>query len=232
MGTSKGYISPTRPEWSKAKRAVSTYMREKDSVSLAKAVSRYAEAARSGSRTGNRIGSSFSSAVGNVLSFATGVSSRGVEETLHQFGRDDLIGKTPETILFELLDQFTNHGSTAEDSLASAALSTAFGVLNIQSVDDLGSMDLDIFLLEVIIAFINFDFDYHFSEKIGQKKSPEETQSILKDMHGYIDGTLRNNMTTTDIRQVDFSNISSSNIVSSMLDEAFTICSTYYGVEA
>ena len=45
MGTSKGYIAPTKPEWRAAKRAVSEYIRSGDSDSRAKAVSRFAEAA-------------------------------------------------------------------------------------------------------------------------------------------------------------------------------------------
>ncbi len=150
MGTSKGYIAPTRPEWSKAKRAVSVYLKTKDSESRAIAVSEYAKAMRTGGTGG---GSSFSSAVGNVLSFSRNVANNGINEALNQFGRNDLIGKPPEIIVHELLDHFTNHGSTAEDSLVSAALSSAFEVMNIETPDDLGKMDLDAFLLEVIISF-------------------------------------------------------------------------------
>ena len=232
MGTSKGYISPTKPEWSKAKRAVSSYLRDPVPESRAKAVSKYAEAKRTGGSGGTGLGSSFSSAAGNILSFARGISNNGVEETLRQFGRDDLIGKSAETILYEMLDQFTNHGSTVEDSLALAALSSALEALNIVSTDDLGNMDLDKFLLEVIIAFVNYDFDFHFNEKISHGRSPEETHRILKDVHGYIDGSLRNNMTPADIGTIDLSKIAADTIVSSMLDDAFYICMTFYGVEA
>lgn len=232
MGTSKGYISPTKPEWSKAKRAVSSYLRDPVPKSRAKAVAKYAEAKRTGGSGGTGFGSLFSSAAGNILSFARGISTNGVEETLRQFGRDDLIGKSAETILYEMLDQFTNHGSTVEDSLALAALSSALEALNIVSTDDLGNMDLDKFLLEVIIAFVNYDFDFHFNEKISHGRSPEETHRILKDVHGYIDGSLRNNITPADIGTIDLSKIAADTIVSSMLDDAFYICMTFYGVEA
>ena len=44
MGTSKGYISPTKPEWTSAKRAVSSYLRNRDSESRANAMSKYVAA--------------------------------------------------------------------------------------------------------------------------------------------------------------------------------------------
>lgn len=231
MGTSKGYISPTRPEWSKAKRAVTTYSKNQDSISRAKAVSAYAEAVRTSRENRTGPSSSFASAAGNVLFFVTGISNNGVNETLHQFGRDDLIGKPPEMILNEMINQFTNNGSTVEDSLALAALSFALTELDIESTQDLVNMDLDKFLLEVIIAFINHVFDFNFCERISKGRSPEETQKILLDVHGYIDGTLRNTLTPVSIGTIDLSNMNKSSIVSSMLNDAFSICANIYEVD-
>lgn len=42
MGTSKGYIAPTTPHWSQAKRAVTSYINSGDGESRAKAASKYA----------------------------------------------------------------------------------------------------------------------------------------------------------------------------------------------
>lgn len=235
MGTSKGYIAPTRPEWSKAKRAVSTYLKNGDSESRANAVSKYAEAIRTGtagSTEGTSFGSSFTSAVGNVITFARGVAENGLDKTLSQFGRNDLIGKQPGTIIHELLDQFTNHGSTIEDALASEALSVAFNNLGIESPDDLAGIDLDAFLTELIIAFVNNDFDFRFYEKVSHGRTPEDTHSILKDVHDYIDGTLRSKLTPVDIGKINLSNMDADTIVASMLDDAFTTFITFYGAEA
>ena len=44
MGTSKGYIPPTKPEWSKAKRAVSGFLRNRDSDSRANVIQKFGEA--------------------------------------------------------------------------------------------------------------------------------------------------------------------------------------------
>lgn len=111
MGTSKGYIAPTRPEWSASKRSVSTFLRNRDTDSKAKAVSKFAEAMS----TGTSSASAFSSAAGNVLAFAKGLATNGLNNTLSLFGRDDLIGKEPDEILNALLDQFTNSGATIEE---------------------------------------------------------------------------------------------------------------------
>jgi len=44
MGTSKGYIAPTTPHWSTAKRAVTAFINNRDFDSKAKAASKYATA--------------------------------------------------------------------------------------------------------------------------------------------------------------------------------------------
>lgn len=173
--------------------------------------------------------STFSSAAGNLISFARGIADNGVNNTLIEFGRDDLIGKSPDAIISALLDQFTNHSATVEDSLASAALSSAIGVLNIQTMDDLGRIDLDTFLLEMIIAFVNNDFDFCFYEKIAQGRTPEKTLDILQDVHGYIEGTIREHLTRAEIGRIDYSRINANRFVSQMLDNAFATCMSIYG---
>ncbi len=234
MGTSKGYISPTRVEWSNSKRAVSTYLRAGDSESKANAVSKYADAIRS-NRTatmgGTKYGSSFSSSAGILISFAKDVAEKGTEAALIQIGREDLIGKPPDIIIDELLDQCTNHKSSIEDSLAAAAISAAFDAMDIKSPDDLASIDLDSFLIELIIAFVNNDFDFHFYERISRNRSQEKTHEILEDIHGYISGTLRDRLTSVEISKINLSKMSADLIVSDMIDDAYSVFSTVYGVE-
>lgn len=231
MGTSKGYIAPTRPEWSKAKRAVSSYLKNKNTKSKMKAVSKFAEARRIRGTSATIGSTSFSSAVGNIIVFAKNVNDNGLDKALNQSGLNDLVGKPTEDIVHELIEYFANHGSTAEDSLSLAALSYALEILKIETPDDLATMDINAFLLEVIIAFINYDFDFHFSEKINKGRTAKEASDILEDVHGYIDGTLRSRLTFTDIKKIDWSKMDAEIIVSKMLDDAFTICMTFYEVE-
>jgi len=62
MGTSKGYIAPTTPHWSKAKRAVTSFVNNQDYDSKAKAAGRYAAAMKTDMSTGG----SFQSAGRNI----------------------------------------------------------------------------------------------------------------------------------------------------------------------
>ena len=235
MGTSKSYIAPTKLEWSNAKRAVSAYLRNMDSKSRTKVVAKYAEAMHKSIANKTRdasFGTSFSSAAGNVIIFAKAVADNGLNDTLVQFGRNDLIGMPPETIIRELLDQFTNHSSTIEDSLALDALSSAFDKLGIESPDNLADMDLDMFLLELIISFVNINFDFRFYEKISRMNLAEDTHRILLNIHGYIEGVLRAKLTTpADISKINLSKMYADKIISDMLDDAFSTCMTVYGDE-
>ena len=52
MGTSKGYIAPTTPHWSTAKRAVTAFINNRDFNSKAKAASKYATAMKKDMSTG------------------------------------------------------------------------------------------------------------------------------------------------------------------------------------
>lgn len=226
MGTSKGYIPPTKPEWSNAKRAVSSYLRNRDSESKAVAVQKYAEAMNA---SGGVINSSFSSAAGNVLGFARSIGQNGLDNTLSTFGRDDLIGKEPGYVLSELLNQFTNNAVTIEDSMVADALSQAFNNLDIVSIDDLGNTDLDALLREMVTEFININFDLRFDEKIGHGRTPAEKASILKEVHSYIADTIHDVLSKQEIKKMDFTNMIASNIVQRVLKEALNICANFYG---
>ena len=226
MGTSKGYISPTRPEWSNAKRAVSTLLRENDSISRSKAAAKFAEAVTSDGVTSE---SSFATAAGGILGVARGIATNGINESLKELGREDLIGKDPEQLLDELLNQFTNDKATLEDSLSADAISQAFEELEITTLEDLGAVDIDVLLQEMISAFVCISFDSHFEEKIGKGRSPAEKESILTSMHDYIKDTIHANLNTETINNIDFSSLSAAEIVSNTLREAFDTLKEIYG---
>lgn len=226
MGTSKGYIPPTKPEWSSAKRAVSSFLRNRDEESKANAVKKFGEAMSSASIFS---GTSFSNAAGNILGFARGVKENGLDNTLIEFGREDLIGKEPDEILHELIYQFTNNSSTLEDSLASDALSQALDNLNVENIEDLGEIDIDVMLREMVTDFVIISFDLVFDEKIGKGRGQAEKDIILKEMHNYIADALYSSLSIKELKKIDFSKLSASSIVKSSIDEAYKICENYYG---
>ena len=221
MGTSKGYIPPTKPEWSKAKRAVSGFLRNRDSDSRANVIQKFGEAMNSRAAV--------ASAAGNVIALAQDIRKYGLEHSLVNFGRSDLIGKSSDEILQELLYQFTNDSASIEDSLAADSLSQALENLQIDSVEQLGSVDLDILLKEMVISFVLISFDLNFDEKIGKGRTSSEKFEILDEMHSYIADELYASLHSTELEQIDLGNISAASIVQRTLKEAYDVCVRFYG---
>lgn len=124
MGTSKGYIAPTTLHWSKAKRAVTSFINNGDYDSKAKAASKYATAMKTDMSTGG----SFQSAAARTLGFAQKVASGGLDNALREYNREDLVGKPSEVVWTELLHEFTNSGASVEDNMAADALSQAMDI--------------------------------------------------------------------------------------------------------
>lgn len=226
MGTSKGYIPPTKPAWSNAKRAVSGFLRNRDTDSRMNAIQRFGEAMSSGSAIGT---TSFANAAGRVLGVAYDIRQYGVEQGLINFGRSDLIGKSPNEILQELLYQFTNNSSSLEDSLAADALSQALDSLQIESIDQLGNIDLDILLREMVTSFVQISFDANFEEKIGKGRTSAEKFEILNEMHSYIADALHTSLSNKEMNQINLNDISAANIVKETLKEAYDVCAHFYG---
>ena len=136
MGTSKGYIAPTTLHWSTAKRAVTSFINNRDYDSKAKAASKYATAMKTDMSTGG----SFQSAAAGVLGFAQKVASGGLDNALREYNREDLVGEPSEVVWTELLHEFTNSGATVEDNMAADALSQAMDNLEIEDIADIGTV--------------------------------------------------------------------------------------------
>lgn len=226
MGTSKGYIPPTKPEWSNAKRAISSFLRNRDADSRVNAIQKFGEAMSSGAAGGT---TSFANAAGNILGFAYDIRQQGLEQGLIDFGRSDLIEKSSNEILHELLYQFTNNSSSLEDSLAADSLSQALDNLQIDSVDQLGNVDLDSLLREMVTSFVQISFDVNFEEKIGKGRTSNEKFEILDEMHSYIADALHDSLSDKEIKQINLKDIGAANVVKEALNEAYDVCTRFYG---
>ncbi len=225
MGTSKGYIAPTTPHWSKAKRAVTSFVNNQDYDSKAKAAGRYAAAMKTDMSTGG----SFQSAASAMMGFAQQVAARGLDNALKEYNREDLIGKSSEVIWSELLHEFTNAGASIEDNLAADALSQAMDNLNIEDIVDIGNVPADVLLKEMLKEYIKENFDFRYEEKISRGKTPAQTADILKDMHEYIENSIDGELDLSGLKTVDFSDIGTSQIVDSILMDALSVFEKYYG---
>ena len=114
MGTSKGYIAPSTPAWSQAKRGVSRFLSNPTSLERGNAAAKYAQAMSSGQYNAGQVAKAFS----NVLSFSSSSSSHGYASALNRIGRDDILSLAPEEALNELISYFANDGSTIDDKIS------------------------------------------------------------------------------------------------------------------
>ena len=221
MGTSKGYIAPTTLHWSKAKRAVTSFINNRDYDSKAKAASKYATAMKTDMSTGG----SFQSAAARTLGFAQKVASGGLDNALREYNREDLVGKPSEVVWTELLHEFTNSGASVEDNMAADALSQAMDNLEIEDIEDIGNVSVDVLLKE----YIKENFDFRYEEKISKGKTPAQTSEILNDMHEYIENSIDGDLNLDNLRTVDFSNMGTAQVVEDALRDALSVFEKYYG---
>ncbi|MGE5630797.1 MAG: hypothetical protein ACM3TR_06825 [Caulobacteraceae bacterium] len=227
MGTSKGYIAPTRIEWTHAKRAVTEMIKHTNPGAIANAASKYASAMKADGFQG----STFPKAASGILGLARSIVYNGLENTLRDIGREDLIGKSSDEIWNELLHYYTNESATKEDSLAIDALSLSLKNLDIDDIDKLGDIPQDTLLKEMLINFVELNFEFRFSEKIGKDRTPADTNKIVGDMKGYIRSSLYEKLSFQDIVSIDFGHLSGDQYVVEALTDAYTLFEKLYEEE-
>lgn len=224
MGTSKGYITPTRIQWSQAKRAVTQMLRDGDSGSIANAASKYATAMKADATSG----STFTNAVTGILGLSRNIASHGVPYALNQIQRPDLLGKPSEEIWDELFNEYTHNGATTEDALAADALSKALLNLKITDLEQLGEISQEALLKEMLIEYAAINFDFRFAEKIGKGRSPADAHRILNEMQDYIRNNLYESISFKEINNVNFADLSGSQYVDKALNDAYSVFEELY----
>ncbi len=116
----------------------------------------------------------------------------------------------------------------AEDQLTADALSKTLENLRILDLEQLGQIQQDVLLLEILINFVSINFEYRFAEKIGKDRSPIEASRIIKEIQDYIRSNLYENLKISDINAVDFFGLSSSQYVDNALMDAYSIFEKLY----
>lgn len=225
MGTSKGYISPTRIQWSNAKRAVGEMIKSTNSNSITKAASRFATAMKSDMAVSSS--STFSAAAAGLIGFINRAAANGLDVALKEIDREDLLSKSSEEIWDELLYYYTQDGKTDEDSLAIDALSLATKKLHID-VEHLEEVQQDVLLKEMLVNYICLKFEYHYEEKIGKLKVPSEKNDILDKMKKYIRGNVYEKLPLKEMENVNFYKLDGCIYVDDALEDAFTTLEEMY----
>lgn len=226
MGTSKGYIAPSTPSWSQAKRSVSKYLGNPCITERGNVALKYAQAMSSGNYNFERVAKAFS----GVISFSSNSSSHGYIVALRDIGREDLLSLSPAEVLSELISLFANDGSTIDDKIALDSISESFQVLEVTVPEDLQNIDSSRLLKEMICQFAKLKFAQMFDKQI-RNKCPviEEANSRIMEMQDFIYYTMDQRLTPDILRDINPYNLANEGIVQDTLKKAFELMEHYYG---
>jgi hypothetical protein len=225
MGTSKGYIAPTKGEWTKSKRAVTKMINGSVSEELPNVIRKYATAVSNDPDFANI----FSKSVSNLLGISRAIRVNGLENALDEYDKAYLIEKSAKEIWNELFDEYSSGGSTKEEALSNDALSKAINNLNIESLDDLVNYNQESLLKELLSCFACIFFAFIYEEQISKAKTPQQTNIILKEVERYIRSIIFENVDITQLKDSDFINISNSETVKNVIEDAYNTMKNYYG---
>jgi len=223
MGTSKGYIAPTKPEWTQTKRAISSMLKDPSSSNIAKTVDRYANALQ----VDNFSSSSFPSTIGNFIGLVNSVRANGVDGALREHGFENLIGKSNDEILNSLLNHYSNGNGTIDDNLIIDCLSNIMDIFTIDSLEDFNQITNEQLLIELVINYTQLKFEQMFEEKIRADRSPTEGSRIMSDVKNYLRDHLQDNLTISDLSNIDFMNIQGQNFIIETCRSAYALLRTY-----
>lgn len=229
MGTSKGYISPTRIPWRKAKAAVTSYVNNSSGGRTpGRAVSEYAAAKVADASNYSVIGNGLAGAA-RIIG-AAGIGN--LNDYLRHINREELIGKDAEELFSSILSQNAEEGNSAETQLLLDTIPQVLENLSIVNPDDLGKLNPQDFMAEFLGEFICNDFDRCFDEQIRRHVLPREYDRISEELHGYIKNTIyesKNNL----LREIgSFDKLENSDIVRGCIADAYQLFIDVYATEA
>lgn len=164
MGTSKGYITPTKKEWTDAKRAATQLSKENNLKNRIKLINRHAIAMK---QEMTQSQSDASKAIGKVIGLIQGIQNQGLNKTLKDLNKEYLIDKSSEEILDTLLGEYAGYGNTKDNYLAMDALSIALKVFEINSIEDLLKISIEDLLKEILINYVDLNFKFRYEEQIS-----------------------------------------------------------------
>ena len=220
MGTSKGYIAPTSPQWRNAKRGVTSYLSYPTENKKKQAVSRYAKAIKMDDHSLASASSSFS----KLIAFISSANAIGLNNALREIGREDL-----QDALDELLSYYSNGGSTIDDSLVLDCMADSFDILEIEELSQITQADLSLLLKELICQFAKRKFAQMFTKQAYEKCTLIEANNRLLEAQEYIYYTLKEELNIADIHPINPENIGDMPVVKSIIDKAFSIMEQWYG---
>lgn len=235
VGTSKGYQPPKGYLWSDAKRAVSGMIRNNfESESIGKAVGRYNQAVRQGGsyRRQQDLSVAGSKAVGLLLM----ARMQGFEKALEHAGLNDLIGKSNVEIYMGLLDYFAGSSSTLDDSIVRDSMAELLKEVFLDVPDEksfediMNDLDMNKFVIGLIIKFIQKDFFVNFAEKIEAKcKSIDGYKDAEKKIKDYIRVKIETRYSIDDLSKIDWGGQQGKIFINDRCSEVIRVFDIYLG---
>lgn len=182
MGTSKGYIAPSTPNWASAKRGVSDFISHPTESNKQSAAAKYAKAVNVDESMLEKVASAFSDFIG----FVSSSNHNGVSQALIDYKKENLKDLSPEEAFSELINSFTE-GNTIDDIIANNCISDALLILGIESVDDFSKIEYNELIKELVCQFAMQKFAQLFDKHIMNKcDSVVVARTREKDIKEYI----------------------------------------------
>lgn len=217
MGTSKGYIAPSTPKWTSAKRWVTIYLGNSSEYNKKAAISKFANAMNSNETANNRVSSVFS----NFVSFVSSVQNNGLSQALNDIGKKHLESLPPEEAFLELMNSFSEV-STIDDNIANLAIAETFEVLKINGFEDLSKVGINELIKELVCQFAQLKFAQMFDKQIRNKcEDTIVANRKLKDLQDYIYFTLKNELVAEKIAEINPQNLANEEIIVKIISVAF-----------
>lgn len=226
MGTSKGYIAPSTPHWSRAKRSITSYLGNPSDEKKTSAASGYAKAMNATGFSNSRAVSAFS----GMASFAVSSGAKGYHAALQEIGRDDILALPPEEALSELIHAFASDGATIDDAIALDCISDALTVLEIQLPEQLSTLDVNKLIKELVCQFAKHKFAQLFDKQIRNKfPNVEEANARIAEMQEYIYYTMELKLTSNVLLEINPENLANEPVIQETLAKGFEFLGEFYG---
>lgn len=228
MGTSKGYIAPTTPHWSQAKRGVSLFLRNPTDNEKRVATARYAKAMNSSgySNFDSRIVQAFS----GITKFVASSGAKGYKAVLQEIGREDILELPTEEALNKLLLNYTNESATIDDAIALDCISEALFVLEVHSLEDLESININRFIKELVCQFAKHKFAQLFDKQIRNKfPNVEEANAKMGELQEYIYYTIDFKLTPEILSSINPNNLANEAVIQDTMRKGFEFLEEFYG---
>lgn len=238
MGTSKGYLPPTGHLWRDAKRSVTSMAKDNFSRDgIGKTMSKFSDAMMNSNRNSSGQLHSFAISGSSAVGFFTNAKQYGFNEALNKIGLQDLIGKSNEEVFIGLLDYFSGDGSTIEKNIVRDSMSELLKEKMVDIIGDEGSfddiisnMDMNKFITDFIIKFIQKSFLTNFSEKLeGLCKNLDDYIKGEKDVKDFIRIEIERNYTPEELNNIDWKGKQGLDFINKKCKEAFELFEMWKG---